>query len=129
MKREGSPRTTDRYVPHSRPSRPRHRIASDAVRSTTAFPNLTSALFAARAQPPALHPIKRMATPSEIAQAAVFLLSDLTSFETGAVSAVDVGRRCGGRKPVACQPAAWHSQALRALGQKLTFREQHPVTH
>jgi hypothetical protein len=76
-----------------------------------------------------LHPIKRMATPSEIAQAALFLLSVRASFVAGAASAVDDGKRCGGCKAVDCQPAARHSHALRALTEKLTIREQHPVTH
>ncbi|WP_054008537.1 SDR family oxidoreductase [Cypionkella psychrotolerans] len=38
-----------------------------------------------------LHPMKRMATPTEIAQAALFLLSDRASFVTGAALAVDGG--------------------------------------
>ena len=38
-----------------------------------------------------LHPMKRMATPTEIAQAALFLLSDRASFVTGSAVAVDGG--------------------------------------
>lgn len=38
-----------------------------------------------------LHPVKRMAEPTEIAQAALFLLSDRSSFVTGAPVAVDGG--------------------------------------
>lgn len=38
-----------------------------------------------------LHPIKRMAEPKEIAQAALFLLSDRSSFVTGSPLAVDGG--------------------------------------
>lgn len=38
-----------------------------------------------------LHPMKRMATPTEIAQAALFLLSDRASFVTGSAMAVDGG--------------------------------------
>ncbi|MBR0951255.1 SDR family oxidoreductase [Bradyrhizobium canariense] len=38
-----------------------------------------------------LHPMKRMASPKEIAQAAVFLLSDRASFMTGSPMTVDGG--------------------------------------
>ncbi len=38
-----------------------------------------------------LHPMKRMATPKEIAQAALFLLSDRSSFMTGSPMIVDSG--------------------------------------
>ena len=38
-----------------------------------------------------LHPMKRMATPKEIAQAALFLLSDRSSFVTGSPMIVDGG--------------------------------------
>lgn len=38
-----------------------------------------------------LHPMKRMATPTEIAEAALFLLSDRASFVTGSALAVDGG--------------------------------------
>lgn len=38
-----------------------------------------------------LHPVKRMAEPIEIAQAAMFLLSDRSSFVTGSPLAVDGG--------------------------------------
>lgn len=38
-----------------------------------------------------LHPMKRMAAPAEIAQAALFLLSDRASFMTGVPMAVDGG--------------------------------------
>ncbi|WP_120633780.1 SDR family oxidoreductase [Ruegeria sp. EL01] len=38
-----------------------------------------------------LHPLKRMAEPNEIAQSAVFLLSDRASFVTGSPLAVDGG--------------------------------------
>jgi len=38
-----------------------------------------------------LHPVKRMAEPREVAQAALFLLSDRASFVTGAPMAVDGG--------------------------------------
>ncbi|WP_447953027.1 SDR family oxidoreductase [Sphingopyxis chilensis] len=38
-----------------------------------------------------LHPMKRMAAPAEIAQAAVFLLSDRSSFMTGSPMIVDGG--------------------------------------
>ncbi|MDS1138912.1 SDR family oxidoreductase [Pusillimonas sp. SM2304] len=38
-----------------------------------------------------LHPMKRMATPKEIAQAALFLLSDRSSFMTGSPMTVDGG--------------------------------------
>lgn len=38
-----------------------------------------------------LHPMKRMATPTEIAQAALFLLSNRASFVTGSALAVDGG--------------------------------------
>ncbi len=38
-----------------------------------------------------LHPLKRMAEPREIAQSALFLLSDRASFITGSPLAVDVG--------------------------------------
>lgn len=38
-----------------------------------------------------LHPLKRMAEPKEIAQAAMFLLSDRSSFVTGSPVAVDGG--------------------------------------
>lgn len=38
-----------------------------------------------------LHPVKRMAAPEEIAQAALFLLSDRASFVTGSPLAVDGG--------------------------------------
>ncbi|MCC5972166.1 MAG: SDR family oxidoreductase [Pararhodobacter sp.] len=38
-----------------------------------------------------LHPLKRMAEPKEIAQAAMFLLSDRSSFVTGSPMAVDGG--------------------------------------
>lgn len=38
-----------------------------------------------------LHPMKRMATPKEIAQAALFLLSDRSSFMTGSPMSVDGG--------------------------------------
>lgn len=38
-----------------------------------------------------LHPVKRMAAPREIAQAALFLLSDRASFVTGSPLAVDGG--------------------------------------
>lgn len=38
-----------------------------------------------------LHPMKRMATPKEVAQAALFLLSDRSSFVTGSPMSVDGG--------------------------------------
>jgi len=38
-----------------------------------------------------LHPVKRMAEPVEIAQAALFLLSDRASFVTGSPMIVDGG--------------------------------------
>jgi len=38
-----------------------------------------------------LHPLKRMAAPKEIAQAAMFLLSDRSAFMTGAAMCVDGG--------------------------------------
>lgn len=38
-----------------------------------------------------LHPMKRMAEPKEIAQSAMFLLSDRASFMTGSPVAVDGG--------------------------------------
>src|SRR5690606_20417726 len=38
-----------------------------------------------------LHPIKRMASPKEIAQAALFMLSDRASFMTGSPLVVDGG--------------------------------------
>ena len=38
-----------------------------------------------------LHPVKRMATPKEIAQAALFLLSDRSEFITGSPMMVDGG--------------------------------------
>jgi NAD(P)-dependent dehydrogenase (short-subunit alcohol dehydrogenase family) len=38
-----------------------------------------------------LHPMKRMAEPKEIAQSALFLLSDRASFVTGSPLAVDGG--------------------------------------
>lgn len=38
-----------------------------------------------------LHPMKRMARPEEIAQAALHLLSDRASFMTGTAMAVDGG--------------------------------------
>lgn len=38
-----------------------------------------------------LHPVKRMATPTEIAQAALFMLSDRASFMTGSPMIVDGG--------------------------------------
>lgn len=38
-----------------------------------------------------LHPVKRMAAPKEIAQAALFLLSDRSGFMTGAAMCVDGG--------------------------------------
>lgn len=38
-----------------------------------------------------LHPLKRMAAPNEIAQAAMFLLSDRSGFMTGAAMCVDGG--------------------------------------
>jgi len=38
-----------------------------------------------------LHPMKRLATPTEIAQAALFLLSDRSSFVTGSPILADGG--------------------------------------
>ncbi|WP_299293018.1 SDR family oxidoreductase [uncultured Tateyamaria sp.] len=70
--------------------------AGDGVRVNAVLPGGTKTAMAGD-DPAAhdfvanLHPVKRLATPDEIAQAALFLLSDEASFVTGAPLAVDGG--------------------------------------
>lgn len=70
--------------------------AGDGIRVNAVLPGGT--LTAMAGDDPAghefiagLHPVKRLAAPQEIAQAALFLLSDRSSFVTGTPMAVDGG--------------------------------------
>lgn len=70
--------------------------AADGIRINAVLPGGT--LTAMAGDDPAghefiagLHPLKRLAAPNEIAQAAMFLLSDRSSFVTGTPMAVDGG--------------------------------------
>ncbi len=70
--------------------------AAQGIRINTILPGGTKTVMAG--DDPAthefiagLHPMKRMAEPKEIAQAALFLLSDRSSFVTGSPLAVDGG--------------------------------------
>lgn len=70
--------------------------AGDGVRVNAVLPGGTLTAMAGddpdtQAFIAGLHPVKRMAAPKEIAQAALFLLSDRASFVTGAPMAVDGG--------------------------------------
>lgn len=69
---------------------------SDGIRVNTLLPGGTKTAMAG--DDPAgheyvasLHPLKRMATPEEIAQAALFLLSDQSAFVTGSAMLADGG--------------------------------------
>ncbi|MEX0348557.1 MAG: SDR family oxidoreductase [Paracoccaceae bacterium] len=70
--------------------------AADGIRVSALLPGGTKTAMAgddpdAHTFISGLHPLKRMAEPEEIAQAALFLLSDRASFVTGASMAVDGG--------------------------------------
>ena len=70
--------------------------AADGVRVTALLPGGTKTPMAGddpdvHAAIAGLHPLKRMAGPEEIAQAALFLLSDRASFVTGSPLAADGG--------------------------------------
>jgi len=71
--------------------------AADGVRVNALLPGGTITPAAGEGNPDVLdfianlHPIKRMAEPREIAQAALFLLSDRSSFMTGSPMLVDGG--------------------------------------
>ena len=70
--------------------------AADGVRVNAILPGGTKTALAGddpetHAFIAGLHPVKRMAEPKEIAQAALFLLSDRASFVTGTRLAVDGG--------------------------------------
>lgn len=72
-------------------------LAADGVRVNAPLPSGTRTAMAGEDPEihsfiAGLHPMKRMAAPAEIAQAALFLLSDRASFMTGASMAVDGGR-------------------------------------
>lgn len=71
--------------------------AAEGIRINTLLPGGTITPSGGEGNPAALkfiaglHPMKRMATPKEIAQAALFLLSDRSSFMTGSPMTVDGG--------------------------------------
>jgi NAD(P)-dependent dehydrogenase (short-subunit alcohol dehydrogenase family) len=71
--------------------------ATDDIRVNALLPGGTITPAAGEGNPAALefiaslHPMKRMATPKEIAQAALFLLSDRSSFMTGSPVVADGG--------------------------------------
>jgi len=71
--------------------------AAEGVRVNALLPGGTITPSGGEGNPAALdfiaslHPMKRMATPNEIAQAALFLLSDRSSFMTGSPMIVDGG--------------------------------------
>ena len=70
--------------------------AAQGIRSNTILPggtktNMAGDDLATHEFIAGLHPLKRMAEPKEIAQAALFLLSDRSSFVTGSPLAVDGG--------------------------------------
>jgi NAD(P)-dependent dehydrogenase (short-subunit alcohol dehydrogenase family) len=71
--------------------------AADDIRVNALLPGGTITPTAGAGNPAALafiaslHPMKRMATPKEIAQAALFLLSDRSSFMTGSPVIADGG--------------------------------------
>lgn len=71
--------------------------AAEGIRVNTLLPGGTITPSGGEGNPAALefiaalHPMKRMATPKEIAQAALFLLSDRSSFMTGSPMTVDGG--------------------------------------
>ncbi|SFR57066.1 hypothetical protein SAMN04488005_2989 [Yoonia tamlensis] len=70
--------------------------AAEGIRVNTILPGGTKTAMAGddadtHAFIAGLHPVKRMADPKEISQAAMFLLSDRASFVTGAPLAVDGG--------------------------------------
>ncbi|WP_372572767.1 SDR family oxidoreductase [Ruegeria jejuensis] len=70
--------------------------AAEGIRVSALLPGGTKTAMAgddpeAHAFISGLHPVKRMAAPREIAQAAMFLLSDRASFVTGGAMAVDGG--------------------------------------
>ncbi|MEX0305714.1 MAG: SDR family oxidoreductase [Leisingera sp.] len=71
-------------------------LAADGIRVNALLPGGTKTAMAGEDLEvhsfiAGLHPMKRMAEPREIAQAALFLLSDRSSFVTGASMAVDGG--------------------------------------
>lgn len=71
-------------------------LAADGIRVNAVLPGGTKTAMAGddpetHSFIAGLHPMKRMAAPKEIAQAALFLLSDRASFVTGAPVAVDGG--------------------------------------
>jgi NAD(P)-dependent dehydrogenase (short-subunit alcohol dehydrogenase family) len=71
--------------------------AGDGVRVNALLPGGTVTPAAGEGNPDVLqfiaglHPLKRMARPEEIAQAALYLLSDRASFMTGSPMIVDGG--------------------------------------
>jgi NAD(P)-dependent dehydrogenase (short-subunit alcohol dehydrogenase family) len=71
--------------------------AAEGIRVNALLPGGTITPAAGEGNPDALnfiaglHPMKRMASSKEIAQAAVFLLSDRASFMTGSPMTVDGG--------------------------------------
>jgi len=71
--------------------------AAESIRVNALLPGGTVTPSGGEGNPAALefiaglHPMKRMATPKEIAQAALFLLSDRSSFMTGSPMIVDGG--------------------------------------